>query len=148
MPFGAGPAAFHWRIRSRYWPAVGPQSVESARLSASLASRSFTTRAASRFSSCSAKCTLRAFVYADRADENRFQRASSAAFSIRGSCFHCSSSSRSRLAPFFQSRPLAMASASAASCSFCSLASVVRRAFSARLASRWVAMTGPSSSSR
>ncbi len=62
MPFGAGPAAFHWRIRSRYRPAVGPQSVESARLSASLAKRSLTTRAPSRFSSCSAKWILRALV--------------------------------------------------------------------------------------
>ena len=39
---GAAPAAFHWRIRSRYRPAVGPQSVESAIASASLTSRSLT----------------------------------------------------------------------------------------------------------
>ena len=59
---GAGPAAFHFCIRSRYSPDVGPHSVELARASASLTSCSLTSRAPSRFSCCSAKCDLRALV--------------------------------------------------------------------------------------
>ena len=76
---GAGPAAFHCRISSRYAPAVGPHSRDFASASASLASRSLTTRAPSRFSFCSAKCVFRRRVYAVRAVENRRHSWSSAA---------------------------------------------------------------------
>ena len=88
-------------------PAVGPQSVESASASASLTSRSLTTRAPSRFSFSSAKCGLRRRVYVVRAVENRCHSSSSVAWSSRGSAFHSSSRSRSRLTPLRQSLPSA-----------------------------------------
>ena len=91
-PFGAGPAAFQRRIRSRYFPAVAPHSVDSASASASTTSFSLTTRASSRFSLRSAKCAFRRRVYVVRAVENLRQRASSTDFSSRGSAFHSSSS--------------------------------------------------------
>ena len=145
---GAGPAAFHWRIRSRYRPAVGPHSVEVASSSASAASRSLTTRAASRFSCCSAKCALRRRVYAVRAVENRRQSASSDDRSMRGNAFHSSSSSRIRLAPLRQSEPSASCSASVTIRSLLARDSADRCARSALRASRCTSSTGPSASSR
>jgi hypothetical protein len=71
-----------------------------------------TSRAASRFSFCSAKWLLRLRVYDVRAAENRRQSRSSEARSIRGSAFHSSSSWRRRLAPLRQSSPSAIFSAS------------------------------------
>ncbi len=148
MSRGAGPAIFQRRISSRYSPDVGPHSVESVSASASLTSRSFTTRALSRFSCWSAKCDLRAFVYAVRAVEKRRHSESSDARSIRGRAFHLSSRSRSLLAPLRQSLPAASFSASATMRSFSTLASACFSARSTLRASRCWPITSPNESSR
>ena len=147
MSRGAEPAAFQRRISSRYSPDVGPHSVESASASASSVSRSLTARAPSRFSCCSAKCDLRAFVYAVRAVENRRQSASSEGRSMRGRAFHWSSRSRSRLAPLRQSVPAASFSASPTIRSFSTFASACFCARSALRASRCWPITSPNESS-
>ena len=128
-------------MRSRNCPAVAPQSVDVARASASLARRSLITRAASRFSCCSAKCALRRRVYAVRAVEKRRHRVSSEPRSSRGSPFHSSSRSRSRLAPLRQSLDSASVSASATIASLRTLDSATFWARSALRASRWTSIT-------
>ena len=79
--------------------------------------------------------------------ENRRHRASSEGRSMRGSAFHWSSSSRSRLAPLRQSVPVASFSASPTMRSFSTLASACFCARSALRASRCWPITSPNESS-
>ena len=126
---------------------MGPHSRERARDSASFTSCCLTSRAVSRFSPCSAKCALRRRVYVVRAVENRRHSWSSVVLSSRGSAFHRSSRSRSRLAPLRQSLLSASFSASTTSFSLSSLAAAVRSARSALRAMRCWEITGPRASS-
>ena len=139
----ADPAAFQRAIRSRKAPAVGPQSVDSAKGVASSMISSLRRFASSRREFSSVKWALRRRVYWVRAELNRCQRSLSVVRSTRGSAFHSSRSSRNRSTPRRQSLPPAKDSASS---TIACLAAMVDAFCSARAALRASIWAGSSSS--
>ena len=99
-------ARFHSSIRSRYLPAVTPQSVEVDSSSARAMRRSLTCLASAEAASSREKWARRVLSNAVRAPRKRFHRSSSTDLARRGpafwAAFHSSNSSVMRLDAVFQ----------------------------------------------